>query len=184
MTIKKTKANVATLASERAEKVNKIKIALRPENDVESIFAEEFAESRIHDDTLKRAAWRKIDTCMSGVLYRLLCCHQTSENDGALIQTIEDWATGDPLAKAVVATLLKKIGMTESDIEAAAMLEALPTIALIDQLQSSASVRRYRALAAIVGWRKHIGQLKSENHNAKRILDQSFDASQGAKDDL
>ena len=58
------------------------------------------------------------------------------------------------LRNSEVATLLKENGLSELNIEADAVLSALPTLIMLEQLQSSVAARRDKAIAGLAFYRR------------------------------
>jgi hypothetical protein len=79
---------------------------------------------------------------------------QTSELDREnAIVLVERWSSGDASAKADASRILKKHGLDESAIEAAAFLRSLRDQLAIEQLQESYVSRRDKALQCIAAMR-------------------------------
>jgi hypothetical protein len=145
----------------RGEKVRKAKKALDPEDEVENLYAEDWAETGVYKTDLDRAVRRRITSMMSEVLYNLLCRDNIIQNEQAL-DLVHRWAKGDPDARREVETWLESNGMTEGDVEAEAMLRSLSTLQTVDQLQTAASARRDKALSGLVFWRQQRRQAKDD----------------------
>src|SRR5262245_25490351 len=126
----------------REETVRKAKEAINPQNEVENLYAEDWVETSIYKAELHRALRRRITSMLPEVLYDLLCRHNIVGAEQGLASLVHRWAKGDPVAKREVDMLLQRNGMTEADIESEAMLRSLPTMLVLDQLQTAASTRR------------------------------------------
>jgi hypothetical protein len=136
----------------RSEMLRKAKEAINPQNEVENLYAEDWAETSIYKAELHRALRRAIDSKMPDVLNDMLRRHDIIKDEQGLVRLVDRWAKGDPAAKCAVEMLLQRNGMTKADLEPEAVLRSLPTMLALDQLQTAASARRDKALAGIVFW--------------------------------
>lgn len=159
----------------RCEKLRKVKEAINPQNEVENLYAEDCAETSLYKMDLNCAVQRRIVSLMPEALYNLLCRHNITQDEQDLERLVYRWAKGDPDARREVATWLAQYQMTETDIEAEAVLLCLPTIHAVDALQTAASARRDKALAGVVFWRQQMER--------QRLAYGSADVLKQAKDD-
>jgi hypothetical protein len=167
----------------RGEMLRKAKEAINPQNEVENLYAEDWAETSTYKADLHRALRRRINSKMPEVLYDILWRHDIVQDEQGLVRLVDQWAKGDPAAKRAVEMLLQGNGMTEADIESEAVLGSLPTILAVDQLQTAASARRDKALAGIVFWRQQIDRQKGSDPSHERLVDRNADALEEVKDD-
>jgi hypothetical protein len=167
----------------RGERLRKAKESINPQNEVENLYAEDFAETSIYKADLNRALRRGVDSKMPEVLYDMLRRHDTSQDEEGLVRLVDQWEKGDPAAKGAVEMLLQRNGITETDIEHEAVLRSLPIMLALDQLQTAASARRDKALSGIVFWRQQIDRQKGSDPSHERLVCRSADALEQAKDD-
>jgi len=166
----------------RSEALHKVKAAINPLDAIEDLYADDFAQMNLFNKALGRALWTQIDSKVPDELHERLLVDHASGDECSLVKLIDRSSTGDPLSKAAIAMLLKKRGIREEDIRAGAMLRSLPNIQIIDQLQTAASTRRDKALAAIMAWRQHKRQHGIPDQ-ASASLGYPADKTQEARDD-
>ncbi|EIG57037.1 hypothetical protein [Bradyrhizobium sp. WSM1253] len=126
-----------------------IKAAIRPRDRVEDMYAEDLTDGSLQMPRLRRAASHFLATRQREVLYAQLVQHQPAMCDADHVTLVERWSRGEPDAKAEVAVILQQAGLTEFDIESEAVLNSLPTLIQLEQLQAPKAARRDKALLAI-----------------------------------
>jgi hypothetical protein len=133
---------------------HKIKQAIGPRDMLEAMIADDLAYTNSFALDLGRAASDVVIAALPEALYAILNRYDLGVAGEERVSLVQNWLAGDPLARAMVAGLLKQIGLDESRIRADAIASRLPTLSDIESLRSSASSRRNKAVQDIVLWRR------------------------------
>jgi hypothetical protein len=161
---------------------HKIKQAISPRDKLEEMMADDLAYTNSFALDLGRAASDVVIAALPDALYAILNKYDLGMAGEERVCLVQNWVAEDPLARAMVAGLLKQVGLDESRIRADAIAICLPTLSAIEGLRSSASSRRSKAVADIVLWRRF--QDLQSGQTAKAGGAQAIeDLSDGAKDD-
>ena len=109
--------------------------SIKPRNSIEKMYTDEISHACWQISRLRRIAAAILTLALRDGLFDILTV-QTSELDREnAIVLVERWTSGDASAKADVSRILKKHGLDESAIEAAAFLRSLRDQLAIEQLQ-------------------------------------------------
>ncbi|WP_407192917.1 hypothetical protein [Bradyrhizobium sp. STM 3566] len=149
-----------------------VKAALKPRDRIEEMYAEDLAHSDRQTTILQRATSHVIAARQRQALYNFLAEHHEA-NDADRVALVERWSRGDPKARAEVAAVLNEAGLSEFSLEAEAVLDSLPTLLVLEQLQASKVARRERALAGLAFYRRMQTQgqaLSSPKHAVESVL--------------
>jgi hypothetical protein len=131
------------------EHLNGVTQALKPENRIVQIYADDFAYSSWQVGRYRRGLSTIIRMALPEIVYDILTRHLNAREPKEAMDLVERWSHGDLDARAQVSSILKTNGLEEQDIEAEAARRCLPELLRIEQLISSAASRRDKALAGI-----------------------------------
>jgi hypothetical protein len=159
-----------------------MKDAIAPRDMLESMIADDLAHTSSFALDLGRAGEDVVTAAMPEALYAILTRYQLGISDEERVSLVQNWLKEDAIARAMVAGLLKQVGLNESSIRAQAIAMCLPTLSAIENLRSSASNRRNRGVEDIVLWRRFQELQMGKAAKAERVREIE-DLSNGAEDD-
>src|SRR5258705_9869627 len=149
--------------------------ALRPQNRIEKIYAEDFVHANASTRRMQRAASALIRNNLADALFDFLTRELGCEREEAVV-LVEGWCRGDQAAKLEVKAVLATHGFGEHDVEGEAVRRCLSELLIAEQLSASTAARRDKALAGFVFAREITAPLNNEkvtpratNHRIGRI---------------
>jgi hypothetical protein len=161
---------------------HKINQAIGPRDKLEEMMADDLAYTNSFALDLGRATSDVVIAALPDALYAILNKYDLGAAGEERVCLVQNWVAEDPLARAMVAGLLKQVGLDEASIRAQAIANCLPILSVIENLRSSAASRRSKAVADIVLWRRFQDLQIGTTAKAGRV--QAIkDLSNGAKDD-
>ena len=142
-------ASLLTESAERVEaKRDKLRAVLVPKNRLEEIYSEQSFHASNALERLQRAETAIINKAIAEELFSILM-GLAVERDRA-VALVEQWVSADPSARSEVSVLLENHGLDESAIEAEAILNCLPALTALTQLQASQIAIRDKGLSGLV----------------------------------
>jgi len=124
-----------------------IRKALNPPNRIAAIYADELAQDHWLVKRLRRTMSQRVKSQLPQVLYDKLSELGEPDLGECAADLVERWSRDDPNAETEVSAILKRHGLEKGDLEGEAIARSLKELGFIDQLLTSASSRRDKALA-------------------------------------
>jgi len=141
----------APLLTESAERLEenrgKLRSVLDPKNRLEELYYDQSAHASDAIERLQRCAPAIINMAMPDALFGILG-RLGVERERAIV-LVEQWISGNPIARSEVSTMLQNSGLDESAIEAEAILKCLPALITLVQLHASQTAIRDKGLSGL-----------------------------------
>jgi hypothetical protein len=142
-------ASLLTESAERVEaKRDKLRAVLDPKNRLEEFYCDQSFYASNAIERLQRCGPAIINRAIPDALFSILQRLAVGRDRAEAL--VEQWMSGDPRARSDVSTLLQDHGLDESAVEAEAIMNCLPALTALTQLQASQIAIRDKGLSGLV----------------------------------
>ena len=146
-------ASLLTESAERVEaKRDKLRAVLDPKNKLEELYCEQSFYASNAIERLQRCGPAIVNRAIPDALFSIL--QRLTVERGRAVDLVEQWMSGDPSARSEVSTLLQDHGLDESAVEAEAIMNCLPALSALTQLQASQIAIRDKGLSGLAFFRE------------------------------
>jgi hypothetical protein len=151
--IANSSASLLTESAERVEaKRDKLRAVLDPKNKLEELYCEQSFYASNAIERLQRCGPAIVNRAIPDALFSIL--QRLTVERGRAVDLVEQWMSGDPSARSEVSTLLQDHGLDESAVEAEAIMNCLPALSALTQLQASQIAIRDKGLSGLAFFRE------------------------------